>query len=371
MDPELDAFIPFLPKTDLSDPVAARKRVAELAAAAPSEVAAAPSPGTEGMEIEDRTVAAGVPVRIYRPRRAHGAIIWLRGGGWILGDLDTEHPTAARIAGASGAVVISVDYRRAPEHRFPAALDDVYAVPTWAAAHTEDPGRIAVGGHTPLPGSRPPWRCGRGTSRARRSGSSCSTSPCWTTGRRRGRSATSPTRPGRTATRSPRCGGTTWAAHPPRRTPLRPAPPPCPARPRPMSPPRSSTRCATRTSATRCASYRRGLGRAAPVARDVPRLAGDPVRRRVAAADRRTRRRPPPRPGRVRWPGRGQGRLSVVVQCGEDGPEPSVEWAVEFQDRDVLPGVQRVGVDEFQQGVVHVRAECGHSPRAEPVPFPP
>ncbi|NVI86418.1 alpha/beta hydrolase [Actinomadura sp. BRA 177] len=148
MDPELDAFIPFLPKTDLSDPVAARKRVAELAAAAPSEVAAAPSPGTEGMEIEDRTVAAGVPVRIYRPRRAHGAIIWLRGGGWILGDLDTEHPTAARIAGASGAVVISVDYRRAPEHRFPAALDDVYAVLTWAAAHTEDPGRIAVGGHS-------------------------------------------------------------------------------------------------------------------------------------------------------------------------------------------------------------------------------
>lgn len=154
MDPELDAFLPFIPKADLTDPVTARKRLAEAAAAAPSEIIAAAAPGTEGMEVEDRTVPADpdVPVRIYRPSRAHGAIVWLRGGGWVVGDLDTEHPTAAHLAGASGAVVISVDYRQAPEHRFPAALDDVYAVLEWTAENATDLGftvdRIAVGGHS-------------------------------------------------------------------------------------------------------------------------------------------------------------------------------------------------------------------------------
>ena len=105
------------------------------------------------MEIEDRTVPADpeVPVRIYCPDRAHGAIVWLHGGGFVMGDLDTEHPWAVRVAGGSGAVVVSVGYRRAPEHRFPAALDDAYGVLTWVAGHAAelgiDPGRIAVGGH--------------------------------------------------------------------------------------------------------------------------------------------------------------------------------------------------------------------------------
>ena len=147
MDPELEAFVPFIPKADLTDPVAARKNLAEL-------VTAVPAPDTEGMEIEDRTVpaASDVPVRIYRPNGARGTIVWLRGGGWIMGDLDTEHPWAAPLANNSGAVVISVDYRRSPEHRFPAALDDAYAVLTWTAEHAAELGidrdRIAVGGHS-------------------------------------------------------------------------------------------------------------------------------------------------------------------------------------------------------------------------------
>ncbi len=147
MDPELEAFIPFLPKTDLTDPVTARKNFAERAAARPA-------PDTADMEIEDRTVPADpdVAVRIYRPRQAQGAIVWLHGGGMVFGDLDTEHPWAARIADGSGAMVISVDYRRAPEHRFPAALDDAYAALSWTAEHAAelgiDPERIAVGGHS-------------------------------------------------------------------------------------------------------------------------------------------------------------------------------------------------------------------------------
>ena len=146
IDPELEAFIPLFPRDDLTDPVTARKTLAGLAAAAPA-------PDTTGMEIEDRTVPADpeVPVRIYCPHRAHGAIVWLHGGGFVMGDLDTEHPWAVRVAGGSGAVVVSVGYRRAPEHRFPAAVDDAYGVLTWVAGHAAelgiDPGRIAVGGH--------------------------------------------------------------------------------------------------------------------------------------------------------------------------------------------------------------------------------
>ncbi|WP_030712917.1 alpha/beta hydrolase [Streptomyces sp. NRRL F-2580] len=147
MDPELEVFVPLLAPLDLSDPVTARKEFAERAAAAPA-------PDTSDMEVEDRTVSADpdVPVRIYRPHRAQGAVVWLHGGGGVFGDLDTEHPWAARIAGLSGAVVISVGYRLAPEHPFPAALDDAYAVLDWTAGHADelgvDPARIAVGGHS-------------------------------------------------------------------------------------------------------------------------------------------------------------------------------------------------------------------------------
>ena len=143
---ELEPFIPLFPAADLDNPVTARKKLAELAAAAAA-------PDTAGMEIEDRTVPADpdVPVRIYRPHRAQGAIVWLHGGGFVMGDLDTEHPWAARVADGSGAVVVSVGYRRAPEYRFPAALDDAYAALTWTAEHAAeigiDPERIAVGGH--------------------------------------------------------------------------------------------------------------------------------------------------------------------------------------------------------------------------------
>jgi acetyl esterase len=147
MDPELEAFIPLLPRADLTDPVAHRKIYTELAVARQA-------PDTTGLEIEDRTVPADpdVPVRVYRPLQAQGAVIWLHGGGWVVGGLDTEHLWAAPMAGLSGAVVITVDFRLSPEHRFPAALDDAYAVLTWAHDHAAelgiDPDRIAVGGHS-------------------------------------------------------------------------------------------------------------------------------------------------------------------------------------------------------------------------------
>src|SRR3954449_360364 len=146
VDPELEASLGLFPPADLTDPVTARRNLAVLAGAGPA-------PDTAGMEIEDRTVPGDpdVPVRIYRPQRAQGAVVWMHGGGFVMGDLETEHPWAVRVAQSSSAVVISVGYRRAPEHPFPAALDDSYAVLAWVAEHTAelgiDPERIAVGGH--------------------------------------------------------------------------------------------------------------------------------------------------------------------------------------------------------------------------------
>jgi acetyl esterase/lipase len=145
MDPELKPFVSMFPADDLADPVAAREVYAKLAAGVPV-------PDTAGLEIEDRTVRADpdVAVRIYRPRSARSAIVWLHGGGFVMGNLDTEHLAAVPIAKGSGAVVISVGYRLAPEHRYPAALDDAYAALTWTAENAPalgiDPGRIAIGG---------------------------------------------------------------------------------------------------------------------------------------------------------------------------------------------------------------------------------
>ncbi|MBB4929665.1 acetyl esterase/lipase [Lipingzhangella halophila] len=147
MDSELEPYLPLLPASDLSDPPTSRKQLAEL-------IATLPAPDTADLEIEDRTVPTEpeVPVRIYRPPRAQGAIVWLHGGGFIMGELDTEHPWAALLANNSGATVISVAYRLSPEQRFPAALDDAYAVLAWTAEHAAelgiDPARIAVGGHS-------------------------------------------------------------------------------------------------------------------------------------------------------------------------------------------------------------------------------
>jgi acetyl esterase len=146
VDPELEPFIPMFPPADLNNPIVARKKLADLSAKAPA-------PDLADIEIENRTIPANpnVPVRIYRPHAARGAIVWLHGGGFVMGDLDVEHPWAARIAHGSGTVVVSVGYRLAPEHRFPAALDDAYAALMWTAEHAAelgvDPQQIAVGGH--------------------------------------------------------------------------------------------------------------------------------------------------------------------------------------------------------------------------------
>ncbi|HEV7709264.1 MAG TPA: alpha/beta hydrolase [Asanoa sp.] len=101
--------------------------------------------------VED-VLVGDVPVRIYRP--ATGAVlpgtVFAHGGGWVICDLDSHDPLCRAIANRARTVVVAVDYRRAPESRFPAALDDVYAVLCWVAEHATDlgidPARLAVAG---------------------------------------------------------------------------------------------------------------------------------------------------------------------------------------------------------------------------------
>jgi acetyl esterase len=114
----------------------------------------------------DHTVTAngvGFTVREYQPLAraadvagglAHSApvpaLVYLHGGGWVIGDLDTHDVLCRSLCNESGMVVVSVDYRLAPEHVFPAAFDDAVAAFTWVAENAEalgvDTQRIAIGG---------------------------------------------------------------------------------------------------------------------------------------------------------------------------------------------------------------------------------
>jgi acetyl esterase len=117
-----------------------------------------PVPGADEVaSVEDRTIAGGIPVRIYEPTARVGGggeaapgVLYFHGGGWVLCDLDSHDGMCRRVANALGAVVVSVDYRLAPEHKFPAAIDDAYAALTWVAEHSAelriDPSRLVVAG---------------------------------------------------------------------------------------------------------------------------------------------------------------------------------------------------------------------------------
>ena len=95
-----------------------------------------------------------LPYRLYRPQQPAAqslpALVFFHGGGCVFGDLDTHDGLCRLLSAESGCAVVSVDYRRAPEHRFPAALDDSYAATQWVAEHAVglglDADRIAVGG---------------------------------------------------------------------------------------------------------------------------------------------------------------------------------------------------------------------------------
>ncbi|MFI6087758.1 alpha/beta hydrolase [Streptomyces sp. NPDC051218] len=147
----LGAAFPDLGGT-VTDAVEARR----ILAATPSAAKAVPTVGAVGdRRIPGPAGAPDLPVRVYRPpgrTRPRPTVVFFHGGGYTLCGLDTHDATARTLCVESGAVVVSVAYRLAPEHRFPAATEDAYAALCWAAAEARvgglggDPGAVVTAG---------------------------------------------------------------------------------------------------------------------------------------------------------------------------------------------------------------------------------
>ena len=112
-----------------------------------------PEPVAETRDLAAPGPHGPIPLRLYRPDGAPGplpGLIYYHGGGWLLGGLDSHDGVCRRFANAARCVVVSVDYRMAPEHKFPAAVDDCAAATAWAIGQAAtlgiDPARVAVGG---------------------------------------------------------------------------------------------------------------------------------------------------------------------------------------------------------------------------------
>jgi acetyl esterase/lipase len=116
-----------------------------------SELLSAGLAGAPDVPAADVELGNGLTGRTYRPAEPGGAtVVWLHGGGWTVGSVADYDGLARRLAARLPAVVVSVEYRRAPEHPFPAAVDDAVAATRWALAHAAelggDPQRVAVAG---------------------------------------------------------------------------------------------------------------------------------------------------------------------------------------------------------------------------------
>ena len=136
-----------LPPMETMSPQQAREMMAATTTMRP--------PGPEVAEVVDGvvpTAEGGLPYRLYRPEGVgpHPVIAYFHGGGWVLGDLDSDDPLCRDLCFRTGAVVVSVNYRHAPEHRFPVAANDAFAALQWIAANAIElggiPGQLAVAG---------------------------------------------------------------------------------------------------------------------------------------------------------------------------------------------------------------------------------
>jgi acetyl esterase len=157
IDPELLPWLDMLPQVVLRDPealVAARAQRSKLADLMPAYEP------TNPVDVRDTTVpgpsdAPDVPVRVYTPAGRTDAVpglVYIHGGGFVVGDLDMSHAHVLRMVDELGIVIVSVDYRLAPEHPFPAPVEDCYAALKWVAAKADelgiDPKRLGIGGES-------------------------------------------------------------------------------------------------------------------------------------------------------------------------------------------------------------------------------
>ena len=103
-------------------------------------------------DIKIPSAAGPIPARIYTPSNETSlpVLVWFHGGGWVVGDLESADATARHLCNESSSVIISIDYRLAPETKFPGASDDCYTATQWvsenASSLNADPEKIAVGG---------------------------------------------------------------------------------------------------------------------------------------------------------------------------------------------------------------------------------
>lgn len=144
IDPALRPALARLPTLDLENPL--RRRLIVLGARL--------QPGARVRGVARRIVRAGrLRLRVYTPEHPSGAgLVWIHGGGLVLGSARGDDRFCGETARATGVTIVSVDYRLAPRHPYPAALDDVHTAALWmrrsAAALGIEPGRLAVGGQS-------------------------------------------------------------------------------------------------------------------------------------------------------------------------------------------------------------------------------
>lgn len=151
LDPQAKALLDFigvttLPGIETMTPDAVRDR-SKMFAEARKQMAQEPIHAVRDVKMNNT-----IRLRIYMPEIAKPApaLVYFHGGGWVLGDLDMNDPLCRSIANKVGCVIVSVDYRLAPEAKFPAAVDDCYAAAKWVSSNAEllgvDANRIAIGG---------------------------------------------------------------------------------------------------------------------------------------------------------------------------------------------------------------------------------
>lgn len=155
-DPTVEELASAFPHFDVSDAIGARDTLKEYLEEMAAEGVERPT--DDRVEEFERAIpgpdgAPDVPIRIYMPKDRKGpgpGFVNFHGGGFILGDLEMEHPRCLTMAAEGGAVSVGVDYRLAPENRFPAGVEDCYAALQWvvdnAAKLKIDPAKIAIGG---------------------------------------------------------------------------------------------------------------------------------------------------------------------------------------------------------------------------------
>src|SRR5258705_9012292 len=154
LDPQTRALLdgPLKPSSGAPSVEAARRANIALGRALGGPLESVSTVETHHVPVGEQPDSHSIAVRVYRPSAATSlpGLVYCHGGGWVSGTLDSYHPLSRALAVSCGAVVAVVDYRLAPEHPYPAALDDVAAAVHWMFRHALDlgcdPDRIGIAG---------------------------------------------------------------------------------------------------------------------------------------------------------------------------------------------------------------------------------